>query len=163
MKRIIVPALVFSALVIALLFASRGLAEPPSAEDHADSEKLIALLQERRDALKQIADEAERDRREGSISTVIVAKAMIEWLHAELELTDEHAARIAIHERLVAYLRKAETAVKRDMTAVKPDLKAPQPSPGKHHEHSENYEFLIIKAARCRAEIDLLREQGRND
>ncbi len=163
MKRLILLAMLFGAAAMGVFLASHGLAEPRPAERRADSEKMLALLKERRDTLKQIADESERDHREGSMSTVIVAKAMIEWLHAELDLAADRAARIAVHEQLVTYLRKAEAAVKRDMTTLKKDPKAPDPSKSKHHEHSENYEFLIIRAARCRAEIDLLREQEQSD
>ena len=152
MKRHVAGGLVLGVAAVIAILVSRGGADPSPTELRANAEKTTALLKERRDVLKQIVSEAERDRREGMVSAVVIFRATIEWLHAELELANDHAARIAIHEELISRLRKAEAALEKDMKQAEPGKVAAR-------QHNESYEFLIVKAARCQAEIDLLREQ----
>ncbi|MGE5192217.1 MAG: hypothetical protein ACM3U2_06900 [Deltaproteobacteria bacterium] len=156
MKRLVYSALLLGLPAVGAIVASRGLADPPPAERRSDAEKLTALLKERRDTLKQIVDEAERDRRDGMVSAAVVSRATIDWLNAELDLAADHAARVAVHERIVAHLRKIEAALENAANTTKP-------AQTRARAHSESYEFLSVKAARCQAEIALLRERAKSD
>ncbi len=156
LKRHVFSGLLLGVAAIGAILASQGRAQPPEAERRSDSEKLTALLKDRRDALKQIVDEAERDRRDGMVSPVVVSRATVDWLNAELDLAGDHAARVAMRERIVSHLRKTESALENVM-------KTAPPAPSKGRPHTESYEFLGIKAARCLAEIELLRERAKTD
>ncbi len=156
MKRHVLSGLFLGAVAVGAILAARRSAEPADPEPQTNSEKVTALLKVRRDTLKQIVDEAERDLRDGMVPAPVVSRATVDWLNAEFELAGDHAGRVAIRERIVAHLRRTEAALE---TAMKKTA----PAPGKVRPHTESYEFLGVKAARCQAEIELLRERAKND
>jgi hypothetical protein len=121
-----------------------GLAEPTAVVRGPNAEKLTALRKERRDALREAAKTAEEAYRHGVGDYASIPRIKIELLNAELDLASDRAGRVAVRERLVEQFKEIEKSVAQRVEsalAVSSDL-------------------LEARAARLKAEIDLLLELG---
>ena len=107
------------------------------------SERLTALLNERREVLRKLVDAAEQRYRAGAATLEAAIRASNQLLEAELELADTKAERIAVHEKLVGNLQRLEQVAEARRAAAAAALE----------------EVLEAKAARLKGEITLLRER----
>jgi len=105
-------------------------------------EKLTNLLIERRDALRQIADWVESRHRNGNETLENLMQARNELLEAELEVAKTRTERIRIREEQVSNVRLLEDRL----------------SHLRENGEISAAEVLVAKAARLKAEIELLRE-----
>lgn len=110
------------------------------AEPRKDS-----LLKERRDTLRQLAQDVEQCYRAGRATLDSLIRASNLLLEAELDLAKTKAERIAIYEKLVANLRQLEKAAEARHQAGAPG--------------GGVSEVLSAKADRLKAEIQLAREK----
>jgi catalase len=149
MKRIafsIAGLVVFGAIIG--LSVSAGLAEPtavlrvPNAEKLAALKRLIALRMERRDALQEAAKTAEKGYRAGVMDYKSMKRINIELLNAELDLAMDRPGRVAVRERLVEQFKKIEKEFAERVAVAQ----------------ASSTDLLEAKAARLKAEIDLLLE-----
>ncbi len=129
------------------LSVSAGFAEPTAQVRGVDEKKITALRKERRDALLEASDAAEQMYRIARSDYASVGRLKAELLNAELDLAPDHAARVAVRERLVEQLREIEQAVNGRVEAAR----------------AVRSELLEAKAARLKAEIDLALELATPD
>lgn len=143
MNRIAFAVVLVGLGAVAGIFVSSGLADPISVRGPG-LEKVTALRKERRDVLRQAVKEAEEAYRSGLIHSTSIPRITINLLNAELDLSTDHAGRIAIRERMVEQFKVIEELV------------------AEHVEHglanSDKADLFEAKAARLKAEIDLLLE-----
>jgi outer membrane protein TolC len=133
--------------VTLLVCLSWGLAgsDEPSVEPKQDrSAERTALLEERRDVLKQLVEIHRRHVQKGVADASILFRPKQRLLEAELELAPTAADRVRIYERLVEHLAAIEESLKKSMAV------------GMRTES----EYLEAKAERLQAQADLLREQS---
>ncbi len=145
MKRIafsLVGLVVFGAIIG--LSVSSGLAETAAAACETNAEKLTALRRERRDALQEAAKTAEKGYRAGVMDYESMKRTRIELLNAELDLAIDRPERVAVRERLVEQFRKFEKEVAEHVAVAQ----------------ASSTDLLEAKAARLKAEIDLLLESA---
>lgn len=138
---------VFSILLLVGLSAlagfsvSSGLADPAAAGGK-DAEKLAALRKERRDVLEQATKQVQAAYQRGVVEYESIPRILVELLNAELELAPDRAARIAVREKILEQFKKLEEFAAARVQAAR----------------ASNTELLEAKAARLKAEIDLLVE-----
>jgi hypothetical protein len=125
-------------------------ADAPQPQQDDTSKQLESLLKERRDTLSKVVDLLDARFRSGfgGIKEETVLPASNHVLDAELELAPTKAKRVAIREKVVANLRKVEKF--NEMRRKGPSLAPPE-------------DLLQAKAARLKAEIQLLREKAGNE
>ncbi len=92
------------------LSVSAGFAEP-TAEVRPDAEKITILRKERIDALLEASKAAQQEYEIGRIDFATVRRLKSELMDAELDLTTDHAARVAIRRQFVLEFRKIEQAI----------------------------------------------------
>jgi outer membrane protein TolC len=127
---------------VAGLFVSSGLAEPTTVVRGPDATKVTALQKERRDVLREAVKLTEEGYRNGVGEFTSIPRLTINLLNAELDLATDHAGRVAVRERMVEQFNVIEkTAAQRFESLV-----------------GDKTELLEAKAARLKAEIDLLLE-----
>jgi hypothetical protein len=119
-------------------------ADPPASQNNETSKQLESLLKERRDTLRRLVDILDAQHRQGfggQEQEDVVLYASNELFDAELDLATTKTERIAIREKIVANLRQVEkrAEMRVGVTTAKKSLEA--------------------KAARLKAEIQLLREK----
>ena len=141
--------LTLCAIGVAAVITSAAPAAPPRPEQHETSKQLESLLKERRDTLRELVDILDGRYRAGAVTEEAVLRASGQLLGAELDLASTKAERIAIREKLVANLRRIEKVTEDQAQvgslALRPD------------------DVLQAKAARLKAEIQLLREKASNE
>jgi RNA polymerase sigma factor (sigma-70 family) len=90
--------------------------QPPAgaqpAQKSTNDAKVRELLKERLATLKELVIFAEKAFQSGRGSPDDVAQARIQVARTELELCDTNKERVAVHERIVAFAKEWETAVK---------------------------------------------------
>jgi hypothetical protein len=129
-------------IVAAIAIASAIGADSPQSSRKEPSKQLEDLLRERRDTLRKVADILESRFRGGyGVTEETALLASNEVLEAELELAPTKADRVAIFVKVVANLQKIEKTAERRRGLQCEDV------------------FLHAKAARLKAEIQLLREK----
>lgn len=146
MKRLFAGSAVTGLGIILGMLLSPGLADQAATSPRGNKANLTSLLTERRDTLRQLAEEFTKRYQQGQISYAPVSQATIDWLHAELELAPDKAARVALHERIVEHFREREKAFSKELLSGV----------------GQNSDLLIAKAARLQAQVDLLREEARD-
>jgi outer membrane protein TolC len=118
------------------------------AQDDADtSAKLESLLRERRDTLRQLVQVVGVHYRDGRTTEDAVVCANNRLLEAELDLLTAKAERIAVYEQLVENMRRLE-----EVAAARHEVGV-----------GSIEEVLAAKAARLRAEIELVRMKAQDD
>jgi len=142
MKRIAFSVVLVGLGVATGLFVSSGLAEPTAVVRGSNAENLTALRKERRDILREAAEQAERLHRNARIDDASLRRITISLLNAELDLAPDRAGRVAIRERIVEQFKAIEEVVAaRAESAL-----------------AQSTDLLEAKAARLQAEIDVLLE-----
>jgi outer membrane protein TolC len=119
-------------------------AEPPAPQQSAASHPLQSLLKERVDTLRHLVEILDAQSQSGVVTKETVILASNQLLDAELELAKTKADRVALHEKLVGNLRRLEEFANGQYRDGRCTLDGP----------------LRAKAARLKAEIQLLREKG---
>jgi outer membrane protein TolC len=129
-----VPILIVAVVCVATLTNAQNDALRPNDNVHQ-------LLTERRDTLQERLDAIEASFKSGRTETVVLIGAELDLLAANLELATQPVERIALLEKMVSNMKQIE-----DWT-----LGRFENGTGLRHD------LLLAKAARLRAEIDLLR------
>lgn len=143
--RIVISVLVLVACVGAAM--STRTAESQDRQQSDRDDRINKLLAERRDTLRGVVDAAMEQYISGEalLDTVIHARKGL--LEAEMELATTNAERIRIHEKRVKNLRQLEDSVKDRHAAGTAGVR----------------QVLTAKAARLKAEVELLRAQATDD
>jgi hypothetical protein len=128
----------------AVVIASAGLAEPAPAVNAAGAEKLAALQGERRDVLRDAAEQAQVLFQNGRAEYSAVQRLTIALLNAELDLAPDRAARIAVREQILKQRKATEELAVAQKAAAR----------------LAGMTVLEAKADRLQAEIELLREKA---
>lgn len=106
--------------------------------------ELTALLKERREVLQQRAAMVEARFRAGTASFHEVATAANDLMYAELAIARMSEDRIAIYEKIIANLRRLESAVGERVRAGQ----------------ATRDDLLLAKAARLKVQIELAQERA---
>jgi hypothetical protein len=146
------PFLLLCPMVAAIVLVSAAGADPPLPQQNETAKQVESLLKERRDTFRQLVDMLGQQHRAGIVTEVSVLRATDQLLDAELDLASTKAERIAIREKLVANLRKLEKLIEGMVQAGVRGADAPTIE-----------DALRAKAARLKAEIQLLREKAGNE
>lgn len=121
-----------------------GHAQSPAAVRAPSAEKLVVLRKQRREALVEAVRTAEDGYRHGERDYASIARINVELLNADLDLAQDRAGRISVRERVVKQLTEIERlAAQRVENAA-----------------ASRTDLLEAKAARLKAEIDLLLESA---
>jgi cell division septation protein DedD len=118
---------------------------PKDASGVAAAERIVALRKERRDLLSKALEEVEELYKQSENMYLDVAPVLMNWRDADLDLASNRAARIKVRERVLEESKKVEDLV-RERAARSQGQAA--------------IDAVAAKAARLRAEIDLLQEQA---
>ena len=137
-------SLLLCSVAAVVITAWAMVANEPASQQGAEPGKLQALLKERRDTLSELVDVYEARFRRGSAPVESVIVASNELLNAELELAETNPERVTIREKLVSNLRLLEQNIKERYD----------------HGTCPIEDLLRAKAARLKAEIDVLHEKG---
>ena len=138
--------LLLYALVAFANSANEGTLLAQDAEKNART-KLDELLVERRDTLLERVKAVEEKYRAGKTGVEVVISARNDLLGSELPLVSSKQARIEVFEKRLENFRELEEVMKRGVDSGVAGLD----------------DMLLTKAERLRAEIDLLKEQARED
>ena len=138
--------LLLCALVAFANSANEGTLLAQDAEKNART-KLDELLVERRDTLLERIKAVEEKYRAGKAGVEVVISARDDLLDSELPLVSSKQARIEVFEKRLENFRELEEVMKRGVDSGV----------------AEFDDMLLTKAERLRAEIDLLKEQARED
>ncbi|MEN6497741.1 MAG: hypothetical protein ABFD16_25865 [Thermoguttaceae bacterium] len=120
--------------------ARRAEATAPDA-----AKQLQSLLEERRDTLRKLLKHVESQHASGNATEVAVIRASNQLIEAELELVRTKPERIALFEKIVDNLRRAEQWTEARYEAGRCTWE----------------DALAAKAARLQGEINLVRERTR--
>lgn len=117
-------------------------AVPPTPHEQATA--IQRLLEERRDTLQQMVDSVKEQYRAGHAQMDAVLHASESLIEAELDLAKDQAERIALCERCVENVKELEAYTTTQFESGR----------------LSHAETLAAKAARIKAEIELLRERA---
>jgi hypothetical protein len=139
-------ALCALATVVVVISAVAADAPPPVSPDDP-AKRLESLLQERRDTLRKVVEYVDQQAERGLVDPSALAQASNQLSEAEMELAKTKAEQIAILEKRVANLSRTE-AIYEKMARL---------AYGKDITRTH----LEAKAARLKAEVELVREQSK--
>jgi len=128
-----------------ILLDNAGAADPSPAKPGGPPKTIETLLIERRDTLRTAVHWRDAQYASGSIDLPVVIRAKQALANAELEVARTKAERLAVRQKQIDNLRELEHVVEHRVQAG----------------IVSEVDVLEIKAERLKAEIDLLREQGR--
>ena len=140
--------IIFSTVTVSLVGALAWSLPAASQDKQAGPDSSIRkLLFQRRDVLRELLDFVTAHHELGTVTLADVVQARNGWLEAELDVARTREERVQIHERRVKNWRDLESLTRQDFAAGTATPK----------------EMLVAKAARLKAEIELLREKTAND